>query len=203
MRRLVLLLTVMAAALVFASGVALAVSKVGTDGPDRLKGTNKADNLLGMGGNDKILGLRGKDNLLGGSGKDSVIGGNENGPRGGDKNLDGGEGNDVVLGGNGSDNIVGGDGNDLLLGGGFREPSRDNLTGGAGGDYINVFNQPAAKDVVACGDGSDMVDKDKKDVVARDCERVRDPVSDGTGVGVPGSFFRGLPDYGLRIYGGY
>ena len=47
MRRLVLLLTAMALTLVPASGVALAVNKVGTNGPDTLRGTNGADNLKG------------------------------------------------------------------------------------------------------------------------------------------------------------
>jgi len=47
MRRLVLLLTAMALTLVLASGVALAVNKVGTNGPDTLRGTNGADNLKG------------------------------------------------------------------------------------------------------------------------------------------------------------
>jgi hypothetical protein len=37
MRRLVLLLTAMALTLVLASGVALAVNKVGTNGPDTLR----------------------------------------------------------------------------------------------------------------------------------------------------------------------
>ena len=47
MRRIALVLTVMTFALVLASGVALAVNKVGTDGPDTLRGTNGDDNLLG------------------------------------------------------------------------------------------------------------------------------------------------------------
>ena len=50
MRRVILLLTMMAAMLVVASGVALAVNKIGTNGPDTLRGTNKADNLTGRGG---------------------------------------------------------------------------------------------------------------------------------------------------------
>ena len=40
MRRAVLMLALMAATLVVASGVALAVNKVGTNGPDTLRGTN-------------------------------------------------------------------------------------------------------------------------------------------------------------------
>ena len=51
MRRIILLLMAMAMTLVVANRVALAVNKIGTEGPDRLVGTNGADNLLGMGGN--------------------------------------------------------------------------------------------------------------------------------------------------------
>ena len=65
MRRAVLVLAAMALALLLASGVALAVNKVGTNGPDTLRGTNKADNLLGRGANDILLALAGDDNLLG------------------------------------------------------------------------------------------------------------------------------------------
>ncbi len=46
MRRVVLVLAAMALALLLASGVAWAVNKIGTNGPDTLRGTNKADNLL-------------------------------------------------------------------------------------------------------------------------------------------------------------
>src|SRR3712207_9155809 len=56
------------------SGVALAVNKVGTNGPDTLRGTNGDDNLLGKGGsNDELFSLNGRDNLLGGAGKDCLI----------------------------------------------------------------------------------------------------------------------------------
>ena len=75
MRRLVLLLTVMAAALVMASGVALAVTKIGTNGNDVLKGTDGKDNLIGLGGQDDLFGKGGSDNLVGGPGKDNVLGG--------------------------------------------------------------------------------------------------------------------------------
>jgi hypothetical protein len=40
MRRTILLLSTMALCLLVASGVALAVTKIGTDGPDTLRGTN-------------------------------------------------------------------------------------------------------------------------------------------------------------------
>ena len=47
MRRTIVLLTTIALTLLVASGVALAINKIGTNGPDTLRGTNKADNLLG------------------------------------------------------------------------------------------------------------------------------------------------------------
>jgi hypothetical protein len=72
-RRLILLLTAMAVMLVVASGVALALNKIGTNGAGTLTGTNKGDNLLGKGGNDDLYGLGGTDNLIGGPGKDFVF----------------------------------------------------------------------------------------------------------------------------------
>ena len=52
MRRTMLLLNAMVLTLLVASGVALAVTKVGTkvgtNGPDTLRGTNRADNLQAM-----------------------------------------------------------------------------------------------------------------------------------------------------------
>jgi hypothetical protein len=45
MRRTILLMATMALTLLVASGVALAITKIGGPGPDTLMGTNKADNL--------------------------------------------------------------------------------------------------------------------------------------------------------------
>jgi Ca2+-binding RTX toxin-like protein len=202
MRRVILLLAVMAATLVVASGVALAVNKVGTNGPDTLRGTNGDDNLVGLGGNDDLFGLGGRDNLLGGEGKDWVLGGNERGrPGGGDKNLAGGPGNDVVFGGKGSDKVVGDAGNDYLIDGPTREFSLDRLSGGDGNDVFLVENVPAVKDIVTCGGGFDRVLADRKDVVAPDCEKVQivhgslEEVlqqEDDFLQSVPPSFFEGL-----------
>jgi Ca2+-binding RTX toxin-like protein len=95
MRRVVLTLAAMALALLLASGVAWAVNKVGTDGPDTLRGTHGDDNLLGKGGNDELFAQRGNDNLLGGPGKDVVTAETERGRSyGGEKNMVGGPGND-------------------------------------------------------------------------------------------------------------
>ena len=49
MRRTIVLLATMALTLLVASGVALAVNQVGTDGPDTLTGTNGNDNLVRQG----------------------------------------------------------------------------------------------------------------------------------------------------------
>ena len=217
MRRTVLLLTVMAACLVVASGVALAVNKVGTNGHDVLRGTDGEDNLLGKGGQDDLFGRGGSDNLAGGAGKDNVLGGNER-PEGGDKNLDGGSGNDFVGGGRGSDNVAGGSGNDFVDGssgadnlaggngtdvvfdGEFRGGAKDALSGGDGGDFLGPFNAPANRDLVSCGAGFDRVLADRKDAVAKDCEKVfvgRDSI-DEFNESIPGSFFRGLPPNPFR-----
>ena len=197
MRRAILLVATAMVALFTASGVALAVNKIGTDGPDTLQGTNGDDNLLGKGGNDTLYALAGEDNLLGGSGKDVVLGGNEERALGGDKNLVGGSGNDHVRGGKGSDNVVGGEGNDFLFpGDGDIPPLReDNLSGGGGNDVLIVINGPAAEDVVVCGRGFDRVLVDREDVVAADCEKVVVGFGsfDAFFESIPQSFFEGLP----------
>jgi Ca2+-binding RTX toxin-like protein len=173
MRRIVLLLVVMAATLVVASGVAMAVNKIGTNGPDTLRGTNGDDNLSGRGGNDVLYSLAGRDNLLGGAGKDCLLCVT---PQyrffAGGKNLLGGPGNDFIWAGKGSDNVAGGEGNDLLPDDGVREFSEDRFSGGPGDDVIDVLHYRSARDRVVCGSGFDRVAANKKDVVAPDCEKV-------------------------------
>jgi len=195
MRRTILLLATMALTLLVASGVALAVNKVGTNGPDTLRGTNGADTLIGKGGNDILLALAGNDTLLGGDGKDIVNGGSLAEPSGGNKTLVGGDGNDGVQGGLGSDTMVGGDGNDFMFGGEFVPPAaKDTISGRDGNDVIDVFNKPAGKDVVTCGGGFDRVLADRADVVAPDCERVfvGERKIDAFFESIPQSFFEGL-----------
>jgi hypothetical protein len=200
MRRVVLVLGAMAVALLLASGVALAINKIGTNGPDTLRGTNRADNLLGKGGNDRIFSLAGKDNLIGGRGRDFMLGGTPRLASGGDKNLAGGPGNDGVGGGLGSDNVSGGEGNDLLVGGPGLEPREapnDKLSGADGNDVFDVLNKPAAKDVALCGDGLDRVLADRKDEVAPDCEKVFVGLSslEEWLASIPQSFWEGLPEF--------
>src|SRR5215207_1217270 len=198
MRRTMLLVATMALTLLVASGVALAVTKIGGPGLDHLRGTNGDDILIGRGGNDILNSLAGNDELLGGRGKDVVVGGTscceQSDFSGGNKNLLGGPGNDVVFGGLGADNIVGGRGNDLVEDGPGLESSTDKLSAGGGNDVVGVVNDPAYKDIVACGGGFDRVFADKKDLVASDCERVADTPSefDQLGNSIPESFFEGL-----------
>ena len=203
MRRTLLLLTTMVVALLLASGVALAVNKVGTNGPDTLRGTNGDDNLLGRGGNDKLFSLNGRDNLLGGPGKDCLLCVNENRFFAGDKNLLGGPGNDFVWAGKGSDNVAGGEGNDLLNDDGVSEFSQDRFSGGPGDDAIDVMHHRSAQDRVVCGSGFDRVGANSNDVVASDCEKVvvfkggtRSEffdVLDSFYESIPQNFYEGLP----------
>jgi Ca2+-binding RTX toxin-like protein len=83
MRRTILLLATMAAALVMVSGVALALAISGGPGDDTIRGTNGTDALEGNGGGDDLLGLRGTDALAGEEGRDAVLGVNEVGPKAG------------------------------------------------------------------------------------------------------------------------
>ncbi len=197
MRRVVLMLAAMALALLLASGVALAVNKIGTNGPDTLRGTHGDDNLLGKGGNDELFAQRGNDNLLGGPGKDVITAETERGRSyGGEKNMVGGPGNDFVFGGKGSDNVVGGRGNDYLIDGFEVNPKKDAISAGDGNDGLWVWNRPAGEDVVTCGSGFDRVAADRLDKVARDCEKVsiyHRKVPDAFFESIPESFWEGLP----------
>ena len=203
MRRTLLLLTTMVVALLLASGVALAVNKVGTNGPDTLRGTNGNDNLLGRGDNDILFALNGRDHLLGGPGNDWL----DTHPkefRRGDKNMVGGSGNDAVIGGRGSDNVLGEEGNDLVADGPDREFATDRLTAGDGNDVVAVVNRPAFKDIVSCGEGFDRVLADRKDVLAPDCEKVFFGLGseDEFIASIPQSFFEGLhPEFVEALLG--
>src|SRR5829696_7818869 len=67
-----MMVAAVALSLLVASGIALAVNKVGTQGRDFLKGTDGADHLVGKGEDDRIFSLAGKDTLIGGPGKDFI-----------------------------------------------------------------------------------------------------------------------------------
>jgi Ca2+-binding RTX toxin-like protein len=75
MRRVVLVLAIMALALLLASGVAPAVTRVGTTRDDTLRGTDGPDQIDGRTGDDDIFSLGGSDTLYGGKGRDRLVGG--------------------------------------------------------------------------------------------------------------------------------
>jgi Ca2+-binding RTX toxin-like protein len=78
MRRTALLLAVMAATLVVASGVALAKDYIGTEKGETIVGTKAADRINAMGGDDVVRGYKGGDTIRGGVGKDRQYGGRGN-----------------------------------------------------------------------------------------------------------------------------
>jgi Ca2+-binding RTX toxin-like protein len=120
-------------------------------GPNLQLGTARGDRLQGGAGDDVQVGIGGNDRLTGGRGRDLMLG------DAGNDRLDGGAGADIVDGGAGRDDLKGGAGTDLIL-------------GDAGNDTINA--RGGSRDYVVCGGGRDRVSADRRDVVARDCERV-------------------------------
>jgi CSLREA domain-containing protein len=103
-------------------------NRVGTSGPDVLRGTSGPDVFLGFGGNDRIKGLGGNDRACGGKGKDTLVGG------GGKDRLAGGDGRDRMFGGDAADLLRGGAGDDALIGG----PGSDRCAGGSGTDRADT-----------------------------------------------------------------
>jgi hypothetical protein len=186
MRRTILLLATITLTLLVASGVALAVTKIGTSGPDTLRGTNGEDNLLGKGANDVLYALAGRDNLLGDEGKDWLLTG-ERRTLAGNKVSAGGPGNDGVTGGLGTDTVLGGSGNDFVfgdkgsdcavVGGEGRDDidggtGSDRMLGGGGGDLFidGPLGEASKNDVLSGEEGDDVLFGDHvpavKDIVS-------------------------------------
>jgi Ca2+-binding RTX toxin-like protein len=91
-----------------------AVTILGTDGDDNLRGTNKRDVVLALGGDDRIDGRGGNDVICGGSGRDLIQGGS-----GADKIFGGADGRSTQLSPDGvpllvGDVVQGGPGDDLI-----------------------------------------------------------------------------------------
>jgi Ca2+-binding RTX toxin-like protein len=86
--------------------------------------------------------------------------------------ISGGGGDDLIKGQRSIDSLNGGAGNDDIYAGPRDERARDTVVGGRGKDFVQVFNRPAAKDVVNCGKDRDRVVADSEDVLS-DCERKR------------------------------
>jgi Ca2+-binding RTX toxin-like protein len=103
MRRTILLLTVIVVVLMLAAGVALAVSKTGTNKGDTLQGDDTADDrLAGGGGADIIKGRGGNDRLFGDHGADELFGGPDDdflnaADQAADTTIDGGSGTDTCV----------------------------------------------------------------------------------------------------------
>ncbi len=143
----------------------------GTKKKDTLRGTKGPDTILGRDGNDVIFGLGGKDVLEGEKGNDRIRGGPDNDTisgRNGSDWLWGGSGNDRINGNRGNDHIYGGSGNDRISGG-F---GNDIIRGGPGNDRIVTVGPKNEVDRISCGRGYDVVHANRRDRVARSCEKV-------------------------------
>ena len=172
MRHAILLLTVMTATLVVASGLALAVTSVGGPGNDIVLGTQGPDDLGDGFGSDSIIGSGGKDVMWGGLLPPSpgVSPPDEVGPNN-DDIMTGGSDNDMLRPDSGSDQIVGGTGDDMLFDGEDKGGDYDILIGGTGNDVMFPRNDPAGQDLIVCGAGTDVAYVDQADVVVG-CEKV-------------------------------
>jgi len=95
-RRGVLLLASMLVMLVVVGGVAWAVTKIGDDGPNKIKGSNGSDKIHGLRGNDELDGQGGSDRIWGDNGNDRLIDGGLRTDQATDK-LYGGKGNDTLI----------------------------------------------------------------------------------------------------------
>ncbi len=171
--RLTLLIVGMMVSLLLASGMALAITRIGGDADNNFLGTAQDDFLDGQGGNDKIQGLAGNDRIEGGDGADRLFGGDE--PQNflsGNDAIYGQRGSDEVIGGYGADVLNGGTGNDIIFDGPGDDSAVDTIVGGDGDDRIQATTVPAARDSLSCGSGMDDVQVDPLDEVASDCEKV-------------------------------
>jgi Ca2+-binding RTX toxin-like protein len=106
-RKMAILLAVIGLMLALFAGTALAVVRVGNDGPNRLVGTAENDTLRGHGGADTIIGKGDSDRLYGGRGRDH-INARERG-RAEDDLVDCGRGRDTVLTDNTTEDRIRGD----------------------------------------------------------------------------------------------
>jgi hypothetical protein len=136
-----------------------------------------AGRLTGMGDNTT---LRSRVRLAGGPGDDTILG-----SPGDEWRLEAGGGDDLVRAGAGDDDISFGRGHDRVYGGpggddiyyefvgvGRRRPDApDRLYGGPGGDRLSDGNGRA--DVIRCGSGEDVVDREPHDRGSPDCEQPR------------------------------
>jgi len=119
MRRSLVVLVVLAAAVGAAAPAAAQVQRAADGSRCTIVGTERADTLRGTRRDDVICGLGGNDRIFGGTGRDTI---------------DGGAGADTVAGDDGMDLLLGGDGTDMLNGG----ASADRVVGGTGRDAVTA-----------------------------------------------------------------
>jgi Ca2+-binding RTX toxin-like protein len=117
--------------------------------------------LKGREGDNTVIGGAAADRLQAGTGADLIVGGP------GRDLLDSDRGSDRLRGGPGNDLLDAGGGPDRLKGG----SGRDTYEAGPGRDKIKA--RDGKREKIDCGPGVDRVSADRKDRVARNCERVR------------------------------
>jgi Ca2+-binding RTX toxin-like protein len=152
-KRIALLVTAAALAVLVAVPAASAARITGTPGDDTLAGTDRRDFIYGYAGNDTLVGNGGSDFVFGGKGNDTATGD---------------AGRDFLWGGPGNDTLEGGDHADVLYAGW----GMDNLEGGPGNDILRAGENDGVPDVVDCGEGRDRALIRAGDI-AIDCESVR------------------------------
>jgi RTX calcium-binding nonapeptide repeat (4 copies) len=178
MKRIMVAMTLMGAALVVAAGVAWAATVncqvgvfcEGTDQQDELIGTNQPDEMNAKQDDDRLLGRRRGDEMLGDDLEppDTFTDG--------DDELFGYRGRDTLRGFGGSDVLRGGRGDDFIDATEESDnPGQDTVRGSRGQDFIGAVD--GFKDTIYCGRGDkDEVFFDKRlDVVADNCELQKPP----------------------------
>ena len=138
MRRAIVLLSAVMAALIVGGGVALAATIrcdggncFGTNRHDTMYGSNKHDAIFAKAGGDLVTGRERGDNLNGQDGDDRVHGGP------GDDWVKGGDHDDMVKGNNGHDTINGGSGHNTMRAG---DGMRDLIICGAGSRNLIYYD---------------------------------------------------------------
>ena len=175
MRRLSVLFTMMALALLLSASVAFALTVdctagrgcFGTDDPDTLNGSAGGDDMDARQADDKLFGNDGHDWMSG----DSY--GPTDTSTDGDDRMFGRAGSDGMVGYGGSDVLSGGDGRDYVYAvESSKNPGDDTVRGGPDNDFIDAIDK--TKDTIDCGTGTkDRVYYDKSlDTVER-CEIAR------------------------------
>jgi Ca2+-binding RTX toxin-like protein len=106
---------------------------IGTEFADNILGNDVGNTIMANDGNDRVRGGAGHDDLYGEQGNDKLWGGT------GKDLLSGGAGKDRLAGNSGRDVLAGGEDNDWLKGGAGADEFRFDLTGNAGLDVVQDF----------------------------------------------------------------